>query len=127
MSYKYNNPTERGYKKFKVSRKIHNELMPNRKRNVFNKIEAYYKHNQILFEYSTNLLGKIVTVLITPYVILMHGLGSLGELRGEFSDIFNPKKRGSFTSGVIHQKLYNGEFNGRFIALEELHNEQNRK
>lgn len=126
MSYQYvyKCPTESGYAKFKITRKRHNEIMSNRKQNIFTKIDAYYKENKILFHYTTSLLGKTVITIMLPYSLVVHGLSSLSEMATEYKKLFSERKSGSYTNDFVNRKMYDGEVNGRFTELEKIYKQQ---
>lgn len=122
--YEYQCPTELGYVKFKLSRKDNNRILKYRKRNIFSKIEAFYQEDKILLYYSANLLGIIVTLLLFPYYLLVHGLSNFGEMIEEYKELFNQKKYGNFTDELVRKMRRDREVNKDFIELEKLYRKQ---
>lgn len=124
--YKYVDPTENGYVRFKISKKQHNEIFPHRRVNIFTKIEAYHKENVFEFHYFTNLLGIILTLLLFPFYIILHGLTSFKDVVRDYYRLLNEKQTGSFTSEHVQKFNYNGEINKKYIKLKEIFEKQSK-
>lgn len=122
--YEYKCPTELEYVEFKLSRKDNNRILKYRKKNIFSKIEAFYKEDQIQLHYSANLLGILVTVLLFPYYFLAHGFGNAKEIISEYKELFNQKKYGSFSRDNIRKYKRTNEVYEPFIELEKIYKKQ---
>ena len=121
MAFKYVDPTEKGYVKFRLTRKEHNEILPYRRKNIFSKIEAYYSPNKIRILYTTNLFGKILSFLLIPFSIILYGLSAVKEIPKEFKNLLFEKKYGRFTDEYIYSKNHFGEKSEKFIQLESIY------
>jgi hypothetical protein len=102
MSYKYSNPIDRGYKKFKLTKKQHNEIFPYRKLNWTSHCEYYYNEKQILIHRFVNWKAVILSTLTFPVAVLLHGLGNIKEVFIDHYELYHQKKYGAFVSDHIH-------------------------
>lgn len=102
--YTYKCPTEYGYKKFKLTRKQHNEIFSRRKINIFTKCEYFYNEHLIKIHFFTNALGVILSLLFVPVTIVTHGLSSIKDISKEIKDLFNQKERGSYSYDSYNNK-----------------------
>jgi hypothetical protein len=114
FEYQYKCPTEKGYKKFSVPRKVHNELLPNRKLKWYVTPEYYIneENGSIEIQYFTNMIGIIANLLLFPVVGLCHGFCDSG-VYDDYKKLLNEKKYGSFSSDVIFERneVANGDEN----------------
>lgn len=127
MVYTYKSPTHSGFEKFKVKRKEYNKILPNRKKNVFTKIEGYYKEDEILVHYTKTLLGKILITLFLPITIIIHGLGNIKDIAKEYKRLLNQKESGAFVEDFISSTDYNGDPNETFTRLEDIYKKRRRR
>ena len=97
MSYKYINPTEKGFVYVKVSRRQHNKMVPNRKQRLGAKVEYYFHPESLKFEahYFCSLWMKvaIIAIMFMP-AILMQGFP---ETIKDTMDLIHERKRGKFS------------------------------
>lgn len=104
--YVYVSPKELGYRKIDINREEHNEIFPNRRVNIFNRVEYYVndKKEEVIIEVYINFLGKLVVLLALPISILLYGLVNVKE---ELLGVFNQRNTGSFVSMTGFQREYN--------------------
>ena len=103
-NYQYQSPLDNGYIKVHLSWKDHNTLFPNRKVKWCHTYEYYYQQNSFRLDRFTSVLGKIVTLLMFPYYVIMGGLGFIPTLFEEYRKMFNEKKYGGFSSDFVYNK-----------------------
>lgn len=114
MAFKYNDPLTRGYTKFKLTRKQHNEIFPNYKVNWVVKCEYYYKDDNILIHRFTSPLAVVVNILLIPVAVLMNGLGNIKEICRDYKRILNQKETGDFSTDFVYKD------NEKFNKIKEL-------
>jgi hypothetical protein len=100
-SYQYTNPIDKGYTKFKLTKKQHNEIFKNRQIKWMGKCEYYYNENQIIIHSFTNWKAILLSTILFPVFVLIHGLGNVKEVWGELKSLYNQKESGSFVSEHI--------------------------
>lgn len=99
--YKYEDPLDKGYTKFKLTKKQHNSLFKNRQIIWKNKYEYFIKDTDILmYSLPSNLLIVLAT-LAYPFVLLIMGVFNFKEINSEYYGLYNPKKTGAFSSDQI--------------------------
>lgn len=101
MSYEYISPIDKGYKRFYLSRRLHNQLFPLYKTKWHRKYEYYYCEHDIRIDVFVNNFGILANLLLLPVSILWNGLGSIKEITAEVSKMLNEKETGSFYSWNI--------------------------
>ena len=74
VQYQYVDPIKNGYKKFKLTRKQHNELFPkkqikNRSIDWKSKYEYYYNDDRIIMERLATLPAKIFVTILYPFYL----------------------------------------------------------
>lgn len=99
--YTYDNPLERGYKKFKLTKKQHNRLFPKRKRNWKARYEYFYNKDRVILQRFTSHTAIILTTLFFPILILFAGLSNFKEAITEIKWMYNEKKYGKFSEEWI--------------------------
>lgn len=102
--YKYINPIGQGYTKFKLTKKQHNKIFKNRKIKWNSKIEYYYNDNQIIIHRFTNRKAILLTTILLPVFVLLHGITNIKEIWKELLELYNQKETGSFVSDHIWKK-----------------------
>lgn len=96
--YKYISPVETGHKQFNLTRKQHNELFPNRKLRWSDRYEYYYNERHVIMHNFTNIRAKTLMTILFPFMLLIHGVVNYKEIIGEYKELYNEKKYGSFVS-----------------------------
>ncbi len=99
--YVYKNPLNNGYKKFKLSRKQHNQLFQYRQIKWYDKYEYYYNDHEILLHKFSNVLGIVVATILFPADVLFQGLFNIKECCDELISLYNQKKYGSYIPDCI--------------------------
>jgi hypothetical protein len=99
--YKYVNPIDKGYIRFKLTKKQHNEIFKNRKLKWNGKSEYYYNENQIIIHTFTNWKAILLTTILFPIFILLHGITNIKEIWKELLELYNQKETGSFVSDFV--------------------------
>jgi hypothetical protein len=99
--YSYKDPTETGYKRFKLTKKQHNQLFPNRKVRWFCRYEYFYNDWYVLLHQFTNWKGIVVNTLLAPVLVLMYGIV---EMKREYKRLYNEKELGAFSSNTVRSK-----------------------
>jgi len=108
-NYIYNNPLDRGYKQFYLTKKQHNKLFEHRKIKWHDKYEYYYNNHCILLHRFYNSKAIILSTILLPIIILMEGLANVKETMYDYKRLFNQKKCGSFFGDNIwnNTDMYN--------------------
>nr|WP_145401713.1 hypothetical protein [Paenibacillus xylanexedens] len=104
--YTYRNPVERGYKRFKLSKKQHNYLFPKRKMKWNTRYEYYYNDERVIMQRFTSFTAIVVTTILFPVLILFAGLSNFKEAITEMKWLFNEKKYGKFSEDWINRYNY---------------------
>ena len=106
--YVYENPINQGYKQFKLTKKQHNYLFPNRKKVWKNKFEYYYNDNNIILHLFASKRVIIANTIMFPTIVLINGLGEIKEIIKTFKGLYQQKKYGSFSGDSIwsNSELY---------------------
>jgi hypothetical protein len=102
--YKYSNPIDKGYIKFKLTKKQHNEIFKNRKLKWNGRCEYYYNDKQIIIHTFTNWKAILLSTILLPVFILLHGLTNIKEIWKELLELYNQKETGSFVSEHVWRK-----------------------
>jgi len=103
MAFKYNDPLTRGYTKFKLTKKQHNEIFPKRKLNWSSSCEYYYTEDKVLIHRFVSPLAVVVNVLWFPISVVMNGLGEFKEILREYKRLFNQKQTGYFSTEFVYK------------------------
>jgi len=99
--YIYKDPRDRGFTRFKLTKKQHNIIFKHRSRTWRNKFEYYYDDKQIIMHQFFNPLLGIVAVVFFPIIVLMTGVLNIKEAFKEVKHGLNQKKYGSFCSDCV--------------------------
>ncbi len=102
--YVYRNPLDNGYKKFKLSKKQHNEIFKRRKIKWIDRYEYYYDDKQILLHKFYNPLVVGLSTLLFPNTVLFQGIANIKECWKDLKSLYNQKKTGSFIGDSISYK-----------------------
>jgi hypothetical protein len=99
--YQYTNPIDKGYTKFILTKKQHNEIFKNRQMKWMGKCEYYYNENQIIIHSFTNWKAILLSTILFPVFVLLHGIANINEVWKELLSLYNQKEKGSFVSEHI--------------------------
>lgn len=99
MSYTYTKPAGKLYK---VSIRKWNKHFGNRGRFIV--VECYIDDDVAVIQYIYSPLGKLLTTLLFPLAVLIHGFGNIKEIWNDQLGVISPKKYGAFSSDVIYRK-----------------------
>lgn len=96
MTYKYVNPTEKGYIRIPVSRRQHNRFVPTRKQRFGVKVEYYWhpETNYLEAQYFCSLWMKaiLIVVMFIPSVVML----GVPETIRDIGNLIHERKRGKF-------------------------------
>lgn len=106
MTYKHVKLTDRGYKQFKLPRKVHKEIFIHRPLNWHTSYKYYIKDDVIILHKFTSLLGVIVNTLLYPVTLILGGLNNLTEINREYYSMYNQEKTGSFGADACYRKSF---------------------
>lgn len=103
-NYQYRCLTERGYTRFKITKKQHNEIFKNRKIKWTDRYEYYYNENNIIMHkfYSKKLI--VLFTILFPLIVLFTGISNIKESYSDLKRMLNQKKYGSFVSEYVHKQ-----------------------
>lgn len=106
--FKYRDPVEKGYIKFKLTKMQHNEIFKNRKITWADKYEYYYNEKSIILHRLTNYKAVLLCTLMFPIIILFDGLSNVKEACVDLLELYKQKKSGSFVIEHVykHEKRY---------------------
>ena len=99
--YVYENPLDKGYTKFKLTKKQHNSLFKYRQIKWFDNYQYYYNETEIIMERFTNTFGKIITTLLFPISVVVVGFSDSKEA---LVDLYKQKEKGHFTSDIVWKR-----------------------
>ena len=118
MTYKYECPTERGYVKFRISRKDQNRIFKYRKWIWSINHDYYVKDNHIIMQKIPNVYGCIASTLLFPIGVLLEGLANTKKTyKDMILRTWQCKKYGAFSSDDIYQRKNNdGTFDKLLVA-----------
>lgn len=116
-AYTYDDPLERGYKKFKLSKKQHNHLFPKRKRKWNTTYEYFYNEHRVILQQYTSKRAIMLTTLLFPVLILFAGLSNFKEALTEMKWLYNEKKYGKFSSDWIGKGQHRKEDNEKYFEI----------
>lgn len=99
----------KGYESFKLTRKQNNSLIPTRKVNLFQNVEAHYNDTGITLNYYASTLGKLISILTFPLIVIFGGLANIKEISKELYGIMFQKKTGNYSTDYVssNTELYN--------------------
>lgn len=101
MSYKYESPIDRGYKRFYLSRRLHNQLFPLYKTRWYRSYEYYWSEHDIRIDVFVSNLGIALETFGFPVNILLNGLMNTKEIFRSIRKLYGQKESGSFYSWNI--------------------------
>lgn len=99
--YKYINPIDKGYKKFKLSKKIHNKLFKYSQIKWYDRYEYYYNDKRIIIHKFYNIYRIIIETIFFPITILFNGFLNIKSCWESLKNLHNQKKNGNFISDSI--------------------------
>lgn len=103
--YKYECPTEKGYVRFKISRKDQNRIFKYRKWSWSVNYDYYVKDNHIIMQRIPNVFGCLASTLLLPVGVLFEGLANTKETyRDMITKTWNAKKYGAFSGDDIYRR-----------------------
>lgn len=115
--YTYDDPLERGYKKFEMTKKQHNHLFPNRKRKWNTTYEYFYNEQRVILHQFSSKKAIIMTTLLFPVLILFAGLSNFKEAINEMKWLYNEKKYGKFSSDWISKGQHRKGDNEKYFEI----------
>lgn len=101
MSYEYISPIDKGYKRFYLSRRLHNQLFPFHPTHWYRKYEYYWNERRISIHVFTNNWCVALETLCFPLNVLVNGLTNTKEIAETIFKLYRQKKCGSFHSYEI--------------------------
>lgn len=101
IKYHYSNPVDRGFTKFKLTKRQHNKLLKYRQMNWHDKYEYYYNDKEIIFHRLDNWKVIILTTLLFPVIVLLHGLVNFKEAWRDLKRLYKQKQSGSFVGDSV--------------------------
>jgi hypothetical protein len=101
--YKYTDPIDSGFTKFKLTKKQHNEIFPKRKIKWTNKYEYYYNERTIILHEFINWKTVLLVTILFPVIILLEGLMNIKESWKDFVKLYKQKESGSFVSEHVRR------------------------
>ena len=105
MTYKYECPTERGYEKFKISRKDQNRIFKYRKWVWSINCEYYVKDKHIIMQQIPNVWGCIASTLLFPLGLLLEGLSNGKDTYKQMvTRVWKAKKYGAFSGDDFYKR-----------------------
>lgn len=102
--YIYENPIERGYAKFKLTKKQHNQLFKNKKIKWKERYEYYIDEKGILLHKFVNWKAVVLCTIFFPVFVLYGGIVNFKECCTAIKELYSPKKYGCFASDYITRK-----------------------
>ena len=97
-SYKYNDLIKDGYTQIKLSKEEHIKVFRRYSRN--SKYEYYESRFTILVRSFDKWPVKVINVILYPWLLLIHGLGSFKEINNDMYNLFHQKETGSFVEDM---------------------------
>lgn len=105
FQYKYECPTERGFKKFTISKRDQNRIFKYRKSKWSCKYEFYLLDKTIIMFKLPSKLFCILTTLLLPVSILLLGVMNYKRIyRESVIDTWRAKEQGAFSQDAIHKR-----------------------
>jgi len=98
VTYKYENPCEKGFVKIPVSRRKHNRMLPRRKQRIGAKIEYYFNPQTMMFEAHYFCHAWMKAVLIAVMFIPAIFMQGVPETFRDIGNLVHERKRGKFSS-----------------------------
>lgn len=108
-SYKYLDPIEKGYTKFKLSKNQHNEIFKHRQIRWNDKYDYYYNDSKIIIHRFTNRKAVLFCTLFFPIAIILEGVINFKEAWNDLKELYNQKKSGLFV--IEHVSKSEKKFN----------------
>jgi len=96
--YKYENPLEKGYKSFKLTKKQHNSLFEHRQIRWIDKYEYFYNGKDIIIHKFYSIPCVILSTLLFPLGIFSNGYS---EAKDDLNRLYHQKERCSFSSDNV--------------------------
>lgn len=103
-AYKYHDPVDKGYVKFKLSKKQHNEIFKYRQIKWNERYDYYYNDEKIIMHKLTNRKAVVMCTLFFPIAIIFEGLINIKEAWMDLKKLYNQKEYGSFVSEHVWKK-----------------------
>lgn len=102
--YKYESPLDKGYKRFYLTTKEHNNFFPNRRKTWVNKFEYYISGSNIELHKFLSFRAICFNLIIFPLVVIIEGLGNFKEICRDYRKMLDEKKYGYFSSDYVSSK-----------------------
>tara|TARA_R110002167_G_scaffold98139_1_gene258606 strand:- start:73 stop:435 length:363 start_codon:yes stop_codon:yes gene_type:complete len=117
--YEYKTPEGTLYK---VSVRKWNKHFGNRGR--FKTAECYLHEGQATIQFIPTLTGKVITTLLLPIAIVLHGVVNIREMWQDYLKVLSPKKYGSFSSEAIWKGWADGKQWKKLCDMLEIDDER---
>jgi hypothetical protein len=91
------------YKQFYLTNKQHRTLFPTRGKKWSDTYRYYLCDSDIQLVRLVNIPGKIIITLLFPFLLLINGLGNIGEMFRELGDIYFQFRRRKYVSETIYK------------------------
>lgn len=102
--YVYKNPIDDGYKKFRLSKKQHNQIFKHRQIRWTDRYEYYYNDKHIILHKFYNPLCVVLNTLFFPIAILINGIINIKDGWKELKSLYHQKQSGSFSTDNVWNK-----------------------
>lgn len=99
--YVYKNPEDIGYKRFKLSKKQHNQIFKHRQMTWMDRYEYYYDDKRVILYKFYNPLNVGLNTLFFPIAVLANGFKHIKECWKDLKNLYHQKESGSFVSDNI--------------------------
>lgn len=102
--YVYKDPLKNGYKRFKLSKRQHNQILKHRQIKWIDKYEYYYNDKHIILHKFYNPLCVGLNTLFFPLSVLINGFKNIKECWRDLMSLYHQKTSGSFVTDNIWNK-----------------------
>lgn len=101
MTYVYENPLDKGFIKINIPKRVWNKIYPNAALKWFEYHEYYVDDNSLIIQKFNYQYVNVLNLLMSPIMLLGHGLMNYKEIYNEHTKAFNQKKYGTFVSHTL--------------------------
>jgi hypothetical protein len=105
--YKYTDPVDSGFTKFKLTKKQHNEIFPKRKIKWTDRYEYFYNKHSILLHKFASWKAVLLSTILLPLIILLEGIANIKDIWREIVGLYKQKELGKFVPERIWKKENN--------------------
>ena len=100
MTYKYEDPVSKGFRKVSISTTAHNSLFKYRKKSWKNSYEYFLSSDTLIIHTYTSNLVKLLNIALAPICIFMYGYYNWKE---DFLGLFKERKSGGFVEDHVYR------------------------